>query len=104
MVGAKQDSESGLSRQAIFFMALLTVQFGAQPMLTAKFTPKTVCRSTVIILQEALKFCLATFMLIATGGFKDASKSKWEIFLEQNQMIHHIGHVLQLKLHHLTCH
>ena len=70
MSNAKTGSPAALSRQAIFFMALLTIQFGAQPMLITKFTPKTVCRSTVIVVQESVKFCLAFFMLVSSGGFR----------------------------------
>ena len=73
---ASTSTSTTLSRQAIFCMALLTIQFGTQPMLTAKFTPKTVCRSTVIVVQEAIKFCLASFMLLSSGGFRDATKGK----------------------------
>ena len=70
---------SSLSKQALFYMALLTIQFGMQPMLTAKYTSKTVTRSTVIFVQEAIKFTFATFMLIASGGFRMALKD-WSIF------------------------
>jgi UDP-sugar transporter A1/2/3 len=59
-------------------MALLTVQFGMQPMLTAKYTSKTVIRSTVIFIQEAIKFTFAIFMLITSGGFRTALKD-WSI-------------------------
>lgn len=72
-------SSSSLSKQALFYMALLTIQFGMQPMLTAKYTSKTVTRSTVIFVQEAIKFTFATFMLIASGGFRMALKD-WSIF------------------------
>jgi len=60
-------------------MALLTVQFGMQPMLTAKYTPKTVTRSTVIFVQEAIKFTFAMFMLIVSGGFRSAVQG-WSIY------------------------
>ncbi len=65
-----------LSNQAMFYMALLAIQFGCQPMLTARFTPKTVCRSTVVFVQESVKFCLAMSMLISSGKFKDAVKGE----------------------------
>lgn len=67
-----------LSNQAIFYMILLSIQFGCQPMLTARFTPKTVCRSTVIFVQETVKFCLAMSMLLSSGKFQDAVKG-WSI-------------------------
>jgi UDP-sugar transporter A1/2/3 len=71
-------TSSSLSKQAIFYMTLLTVQFGMQPMLTAKYTSKTLIRSTVIFIQEAIKFIFAIFMLITSGGFREALKD-WSI-------------------------
>jgi UDP-sugar transporter A1/2/3 len=73
MPKSKAQSSSGsntgaLSRQAIFYMALLTIQFGCQPMLTAKFTPKTACRTSIIIVQESIKFIIASTMLFASGS------------------------------------
>lgn len=61
-----------LSVQALGYMFLLALQFGLQPILTRKFTPPTVCRTTVIIGQEALKFCLGLFMLTMSGNIKEA--------------------------------
>jgi len=49
-------------------MALLTVQFGMQPMLTKKFTPPGICKSSFVMLQEMIKFSLAVFMLCISGG------------------------------------
>eukprot|EP00555_Chaetoceros_dichaeta_P002335 CAMPEP_0198251446 /NCGR_PEP_ID=MMETSP1447-20131203/2278_1 /TAXON_ID=420782 /ORGANISM="Chaetoceros dichaeta, Strain CCMP1751" /LENGTH=318 /DNA_ID=CAMNT_0043936467 /DNA_START=153 /DNA_END=1105 /DNA_ORIENTATION=+ len=65
-------SNSSLSGRAIFFMCLLTIQFGIQPMLTRKFTPSTACKTSVIIVQESLKFVFAMSMLLISGGFKSA--------------------------------
>jgi len=63
-----KSNNNTFSRQAIFYMALLTIQFGCQPMLTAKYTPKTVCRSTIIIVQELIKFIIASTMLTTSGS------------------------------------
>jgi len=77
---AKSGSNGGaLSLQAIWYMFLLALQFGVQPILTRKFTPTTVCRTTVIIAQEATKFCLGLFMLITSGNFKSAL-SDWTFY------------------------
>jgi UDP-sugar transporter A1/2/3 len=57
-----------LSKEAIFYMILLAFQFGLQPILTRRFTPPTICKSTVIISQEFLKFGLAFLMLQLSGG------------------------------------
>lgn len=53
-------------------MCLLTIQFGIQPMLTRKFTPSAACKTSVIIVQELLKFTFAMSMLLISGGFKSA--------------------------------
>lgn len=66
------------NKKAILYMGLLTLQFGMQPMLTAKFTPKTINRSTVIVVQEAIKFIFATSMLFLTNGVQSAMKD-WSI-------------------------
>ena len=55
------------SMEAIFYMVLLAFQFGLQPSLTRRFTPPTVCRSTVVLCQELLKFALAFLMLTLSG-------------------------------------
>jgi hypothetical protein len=56
-----------LDRKAIFYMSLLALQFGMQPALTRKFTPDGICRSTVILMQEALKFVIGFIMLNLSG-------------------------------------
>lgn len=63
-----------LSREAVFYMVLLALQFGLQPGLTRRFTPSTVCRSSVVFVQEALKFFLALLMLYLSGAVTSATK------------------------------
>jgi len=62
-------------------MALLALQFGLQPSLTRQFTPPQINRSTVILVQEILKFCFAATMLHLSTT-KDQLRdlwSKWSI-------------------------
>lgn len=61
-----------LDRNALLYMFLLALQFGMQPMLTRKFTPKEICRSTVIMMQELLKLILAFSMLTISGSRESA--------------------------------
>jgi UDP-sugar transporter A1/2/3 len=61
-----------LDKNALFYMFLLALQFGMQPTLTRKFTPGGICRSTVILMQELLKFILASTMLTLSGSKKSA--------------------------------
>lgn len=63
---SSQAKPAGLGKEAIVSMMLLTIQFGFQPLLTAKFIAQNVCRSSIIITTESLKFCLAMFMLITS--------------------------------------
>lgn len=52
-----------LDGTALFYMGLLALQFGIQPSLTRHFTPSGINRSTVILVQEVIKFCFAGTML-----------------------------------------
>jgi hypothetical protein len=65
-----------LDRKALFYMCLLAIQFGMQPTLTRRFTPEGICRSTVILSQEVLKFVLAYSMLNLSGSTKSALDGK----------------------------
>lgn len=44
-------AKSGLDLEAGLYMLLLALQFGTQPALTKKFTPKGINRSTVVMAQ-----------------------------------------------------
>lgn len=61
-----------LDKNALFYMFLLALQFGMQPTLTRKFTPQGICRSTVVLMQEVLKFILAYTMLTLSGSKSSA--------------------------------
>lgn len=62
----------------MIYMVLLSIQFGLQPMLSSKFTPQTVCKSTVILVQEVVKFILAMSMLLMSGELSNAFQG-WTI-------------------------
>eukprot|EP01082_Thalassiosira_pseudonana_P009226 g8227.t1 g8227 contig29:42028-43224(-) len=49
-------------------MALLALQFGIQPILVRKFTPQTINRSSVVLIQEVVKFGIAGSMYWAGTG------------------------------------
>ena len=61
-----------LSREAILYMTLLAFQFGLQPILTRRFTPPTIIKSTVIFVQECTKFCIAFSMIQLSGKTQSA--------------------------------
>lgn len=71
-------SSPALDEKAMFYMFLLAVQFGLQPVLTRRFTPPGICGSTVILMQELLKFIFAFAMLHMSGGTKTAL-SGWKV-------------------------
>ena len=58
--------------QAILYMFLLATQFGLQPILTKRFTPKTINRSTVVFSQDVVKFFMAGTFLLLTGEWTNA--------------------------------
>ena len=47
-----------LSYKALFFMALLSIQFGIQPIVTKRYTSPNIIKSTIIFTQEIAKLCL----------------------------------------------
>ncbi|KAL9183815.1 hypothetical protein ACHAXT_004671 [Thalassiosira profunda] len=55
----QQEQQDGLSTTAITCMSLLALQFGVQPILVRKFTPQTIVRSSVVLVQEVVKFGIA---------------------------------------------
>ena len=68
--------ESELSQKAIMYMILLAFQFGFQPILSKQFTPTNISRSSVILIQEFLKFTMALSMLKISGSMKTAVSGK----------------------------
>lgn len=73
---ASKSGNKSLSREAIFFMLLLAIQFGVQPILTKRYTPSDVCKSSVILISEVVKFFIAFGMLLVSGGIKSAVQGK----------------------------
>ena len=65
---------SSSNRKAIFYLILLAIQFGIQPILTRRYTPTTIINSTVILVQELVKFTMAWMMLSLSGATAVATK------------------------------
>jgi UDP-sugar transporter A1/2/3 len=55
-------------------MSLLALQFGIQPILVRKFTPQTIVRSSVVLVQELVKFGIAG--AIYFSGTKKETREK----------------------------
>ncbi|GAX11317.1 solute carrier family 35 (UDP-sugar transporter), member A1/2/3 [Fistulifera solaris] len=73
-----QSSSDRLSRQAIVYLVLLAVQFGCQPILTRRFAPSGVNRSTIVLMQELVKFFLAATFLFVSGAARESWKN-WSV-------------------------
>ena len=58
--------------RAIFYMMLLALQFACQPILTKKFTPKEINRSSVVLTQDIVKFVMAGTVLVLSGEWANA--------------------------------
>lgn len=73
--GQKQRSQQdGLTPTAIACMSLLALQFGIQPILVRKFTPQTIVRSSVVLVQEIVKFGIAGAIYLS--GTKKETREK----------------------------
>jgi UDP-sugar transporter A1/2/3 len=70
----QQGQQEGLSKTAITCMSLLALQFGIQPMLVRKYTPQTIVRSSVVLVQELVKFGIAG--TIYFSGTKKETREK----------------------------
>jgi UDP-sugar transporter A1/2/3 len=70
-----------MNRQALWYMLLLAIQFGIQPVLTRRYTSKDLPKSVVIFVQECCKFLMAWFMLQVSGcrskALQDWSWKSW---------------------------
>jgi hypothetical protein len=73
---ATSSTSPALDRKAMFYMFLLAVQFGVQPILTRRYTPPGITSSTVILAQEVVKFGIAFFMLRVSGATSEAISGK----------------------------
>ena len=57
-----------LSPMAVLCMSLLAIQFGIQPILVRRYTPQTIVRSSVILVQEVVKFIIAGGIYLSGTG------------------------------------
>jgi len=68
-------SEGGLSWEAILYLCLLAFQFGFQPSLVQTFTPRTICKSSYVLMQEVLKTCMAASILFGSVSLKERKEA-----------------------------
>mmetsp|Transcript_66330 Transcript_66330/g.122483 ORF Transcript_66330/g.122483 Transcript_66330/m.122483 type:complete len:358 (-) Transcript_66330:125-1198(-) len=58
--------------RSVFFLALLAVQFGAQPYLFKAFTPRDVAKSSLVLCTDVFKVVWAVAILLAEGRLQTA--------------------------------
>jgi hypothetical protein len=61
-----------IQHKAVLYMTLLAIQFGIQPIITRRYTSSMINKSTVLFVQEIIKFIMAYGMLLLSG---DTSKA-----------------------------
>ena len=67
---------AGLSPKAIFFMALLALQFGLQPILVRRFTPASINKSTVVFTQEIIKLIISVYAYLGSTT-REQQRADW---------------------------
>jgi len=70
-------SSNALTPRALFYMALLAVQFAVQPILTKKYLPKDADLKNVVIATEILKIFLGSTMLSIGSARGQAGEGGW---------------------------
>lgn len=70
-------NRDALSPMAIICMTLLAIQFGIQPILVRKYTPQTIVRSSVVLVQEVVKFGIAG-IIYTSGNSKEKRRKDLE--------------------------
>lgn len=66
----------------LMYMMLLALQFAVQPILTQRFAPKTLIRSTYILVQDLSRVFIAAMLLTTTGSWTSALKNwSWQTSL-----------------------
>jgi hypothetical protein len=77
----KQRKDFQMNWRALFYMVLLAVQFGVQPILTRRYTSPVIIKSTVILTQEVVKFVIAWILLTLSGASSESFKGAFNSFL-----------------------
>ena len=67
-------SKTGTNHRAIVYMILLAIQFGIQPIISRRYTSPTINKSTVLLVQEIVKFIMAYMMLLLSGNTSNVMK------------------------------
>ena len=71
-MAAQTSKAPPLNGKALLYMGLLALQVAVQPTLIARFAPPALIGSTIVLMQEFTKFCIAAFMLYLSGSWSTA--------------------------------
>ena len=63
---------------APLYMALLALQFAFQPVLTKKFAPSGIIRSTYVLMHDLVRLLLCLGLLVVTGSWSSATQG-WSL-------------------------
>jgi len=90
-----------MNKEAFIFMTLLAIQFGIQPGLVRAYIPQTICKSSVVLVQEFLKFFFAAVSLFASGKetVSKAVKGAYKIDFGLDENVSHFFCILILELY-----
>ena len=67
-------SKTGTNHKAYVYMILLAIQFGIQPIISRRYTSPAINKSTVLLVQEIVKFIMAYMMLLLSGNTSNVMK------------------------------
>mmetsp|Transcript_23392 Transcript_23392/g.53387 ORF Transcript_23392/g.53387 Transcript_23392/m.53387 type:complete len:90 (+) Transcript_23392:244-513(+) len=67
----------GLTPKALFYMSLLAVQFGLQPILTQRYIPAGSDTKLIVIVMEFSKIILGSTMLTIGSARGQAGEGGW---------------------------
>lgn len=85
---SNSNSQAVSHQKAILYMVLLAIQFGIQPIITRRYTSSTINKSTVLLVQEIIKFVMAYAMLLVSG---DASRAMQGKHFQKNTYVCNVG-------------
>lgn len=68
--------------QGLLYCALLSVQFGTAPILSSRFVPPEVSKTSIVIITELVKICLSCLMLFLDKDnvVKDQTWKSWSVW------------------------
>jgi hypothetical protein len=79
------NEKRGVHHKAVLYMILLAIQFGIQPIITRRYTSSTINKSTVLFVQEVIKFLMAYGMLLLSGETSTALQGTKYLFFSHMQ-------------------